>query len=115
MSAFQLRIYQQIEYISVRKGIYGINAISYALFAYLNGESSVKVSTPCQEEDKKPGDQSVHINLKVKGHDGNEIAILFDGRCLRAEQTPNELEMEDGDEIDGMLIQTGGSGCLVRD
>ncbi|XP_055801984.1 small ubiquitin-related modifier 1-like [Solanum dulcamara] len=90
------------------------------------------------EEDKKPaGDQSGHINLKVKSQDGNEvffrikrstqlkklmnaycdrqsvdfnsIAFLFDGRRLRAEQTPDELEMEDGDEIDAMLHQTGGA------
>ncbi|ESR60881.1 hypothetical protein CICLE_v10017283mg [Citrus x clementina] len=88
-------------------------------------------NTP-QEEDKKPNDQSAHINLK----DGNEvffrikrstqlkklmnaycdrqsvelnsIAFLFDGRRLRGEQTPDELEMEDGDEIDAMLHQTGG-------
>ncbi|KAG5586706.1 hypothetical protein H5410_047140 [Solanum commersonii] len=109
------------------------------------------------DEDKKPNDQMVHINLKVKGQsgywvsdslhflftlvylesDGNEvffrikrstqmrklmnaycdrqsvdmnsIAFLFDGRRLRAEQTPDELEMEEGDEIDAMLHQTGGS------
>ncbi|XP_075076067.1 small ubiquitin-related modifier 2-like [Nicotiana tabacum] len=90
------------------------------------------------EEDKKPaGDQAGHINLKVKGQDGNEvffrikrstqlkklmnaycdrqsvdfnsIAFLFDGRRLRAEQSPEELEMEDGDEIDAMLHQTGGT------
>ncbi|CAA2997143.1 small ubiquitin-related modifier 1-like [Olea europaea var. sylvestris] len=90
-----------------------------------------------QDEDKKPGDQSIHINLKVKGQDGSEvvfrikrntqlkklmnaycdrqsvefnsIAFLFDGRRLRAEQTPDELEMEEGDEIDAMLHQTGGT------
>ncbi|CAD5176794.1 small ubiquitin-related modifier 1 [Musa acuminata AAA Group] len=90
-----------------------------------------------QEEEKKPADQAAHINLKVKGQDGNEvffrikhstqlrklmnaycdrqsvdinsIAFLFDGRRLRGEQTPEELEMEDGDEIDAMLHQTGGS------
>ncbi|CAL5391138.1 unnamed protein product [Camellia sinensis] len=120
-------------------------------------------SQPAAEEDKKPNDQSAHINLKVKGQDetktkteplcsginalemyfwfaykdGNEvffrikrstqlkklmnaycdrqsvemnsIAFLFDGRRLRGEQTPDELEMEDGDEIDAMLHQTGGS------
>ncbi|KAE8701341.1 Small ubiquitin-related modifier 1 [Hibiscus syriacus] len=95
-----------------------------------------------QEEDKKPGDQSAaHINLKVKGQDGNEvffrikrstqlkklmnaycdrqsvdfnsIAFLFDGRRLRGEQTPDELEMEDGDEIDAMLHQTGGTNDLT--
>ncbi|XP_035817344.1 small ubiquitin-related modifier 1 isoform X1 [Zea mays] len=41
--------------------------------------------------------------------DMNAIAFLFDGRRLRGEQTPDELEMEDGDEIDAMLHQTGGS------
>ena len=89
------------------------------------------------EEDKKPGGDQVHINLKVKSQDGNEvffrikrstqlkklmnaycdrqsvdfnsIAFLFDGRRLRGEQTPDDLEMEDGDEIDAMLHQTGGS------
>ncbi|KAG4112081.1 hypothetical protein ERO13_D13G141600v2 [Gossypium hirsutum] len=90
-----------------------------------------------QEEDKKPADQTAHINLKVKGQDGNEvffrikrstqlkklmnaycdrqsvdfnsIAFLFDGRRLRVEETPDELEMEEGDEIDAMLHQTGGA------
>ncbi|KAL0915087.1 hypothetical protein M5K25_015488 [Dendrobium thyrsiflorum] len=41
--------------------------------------------------------------------DLNSIAFLFDGRRLRGEQTPDELEMEDGDEIHAMLHQTGGS------
>uniref|UniRef100_A0A0V0HHD5 Small ubiquitin-related modifier n=1 Tax=Solanum chacoense TaxID=4108 RepID=A0A0V0HHD5_SOLCH len=47
--------------------------------------------------------------------DMNSIAFLFDGRRLRAEQTPDELEMEEGDEIDAMLHQTGGSdaGCFT--
>ncbi|KAM3302540.1 small ubiquitin-related modifier 1 isoform X1 [Capsicum chacoense] len=83
-----------------------------------------------QENDKKPAG---HINLKVKSQDGNEvffrikrstqlkklvnaycdrqsvdlnaIVFLFDG----PDQTPDELEMDDGDEIDAMLHQTGGS------
>ncbi|XP_076916400.1 small ubiquitin-related modifier 1-like [Bidens hawaiensis] len=97
------------------------------------GESGV-----ANEDEKKPMDQSssAHINLKVKGQDGNEvffrikrntqlkklmnaycdrqslqmnsIAFLFDGRRLQAEQTPEQLEMEEGDEIDAMLHQTGG-------
>ncbi|CAA2972439.1 small ubiquitin-related modifier 1-like [Olea europaea var. sylvestris] len=98
------------------------------------------MSSAGQDEDKKPGDSSSHINVKVKGQDGNEvffrikkgsqlkklmttycdrqsvdlnaIAFLFDGRRLRAEQTPDELEMEDGDEIDAMLHQTGGSAAV---
>lgn len=71
--------------------------------------------------------------------DFNSIAFLFDGRRLRGEQTPDEvyltlfilsllqifcfsnvlnsrssilqLDMEDGDEIDAMLHQTGGGGA----
>nr|KJB10700.1 hypothetical protein B456_001G216800 [Gossypium raimondii] len=43
--------------------------------------------------------------------DFNSIAFLFDGRRLRGEQTPDELEMEDGDEIDAMLHQTGGTSA----
>ncbi|KAJ3697316.1 hypothetical protein LUZ61_001021 [Rhynchospora tenuis] len=93
------------------------------------------MSGATNDEDKKP-DQGGHINLKVKSQDGNEvffrikrstqlrklmtaycdrqsvdfnsIAFLFDGRRLRSEQTPDELEMDDGDEIDAMLHQTGG-------
>ncbi|XP_047326126.1 small ubiquitin-related modifier 2-like [Impatiens glandulifera] len=89
-------------------------------------------------EDAKKPQQSLHINLKVKNQNGNEIffrikrttklkklmdvycsreavsfnsvAFLFDGRRLRRDQTPGELEMEDGAEIDAMLHQSGG-GC----
>ncbi|KAJ0796585.1 putative Ubiquitin-like domain-containing protein [Helianthus annuus] len=104
--------------------------------AATGGESGVAT----EDEKKPPMDQSAHINLKVKGQDGNEvffrikrstqlkklmnaycdrqsvemnsIAFLFDGRRLRAEQTPDELEMEEGDEIDAMLHQTGGGGTF---
>ncbi|XP_051133587.1 small ubiquitin-related modifier 1-like [Andrographis paniculata] len=90
------------------------------------------------EDDKKPADSSVHLNIKVKGQDGSEvffrikkstqlkklmnaycdrhsvdlnsIAFLFDGRRLRGEQTPDDVDLEDGDEIDAMLHQTGGAG-----
>ncbi|PIA38098.1 hypothetical protein AQUCO_02800028v1 [Aquilegia coerulea] len=90
-----------------------------------------------QEETKPSTDQLVHINLKVKDQNQNEvffrikrntqlkklmtaycdrqsvdpntIVFLFDGRRLKETQTPEELDMEDGDEIDAMLHQTGGS------
>ncbi|PKU71587.1 Small ubiquitin-related modifier 2 [Dendrobium catenatum] len=39
----------------------------------------------------------------------NNVVFLFDGRQLRDEQTPEDLGMEDGDEIDAMLHQIGGS------
>ncbi|KZV56385.1 small ubiquitin-related modifier 1 [Dorcoceras hygrometricum] len=71
------------------------------------------------EDEKKPTDPAGHINLKVKGQDGNEvffrikkntqlkklmnaycdrqsvdfssIVFLFDGRRLRGDQTPDEV------------------------
>ncbi|PWA34030.1 hypothetical protein CTI12_AA622980 [Artemisia annua] len=85
------------------------------------------------------GDQGAHIHLKVKGQGGNEVffrikrgtqlkklmnaycdrqsvklysvVFLYEGRRLLGEQTPHELEMEEGDEIDAMLHQTGVSGA----
>eukprot|EP00299_Pterocystis_sp_00344_P007299 c229_g1_i1.p1 GENE.c229_g1_i1~~c229_g1_i1.p1 ORF type:complete len:109 (-),score=28.13 c229_g1_i1:111-404(-) len=78
-----------------------------------------------------------HINLNVKNQDGTEmhfkikrntkleklmsvycqrqsvprqsIVFLFDGKQVGDTMTPEELEMEDGDSIDVMLHQTGGS------
>ncbi|KAL8094481.1 small ubiquitin-related modifier 2-like [Apium graveolens] len=38
----------------------------------------------------------------------NSIRFIFDGKCLREEQTPNELEMENGDLIDAMTYQISG-------
>merc|ERR1712098_837084 len=82
------------------------------------------------------GQKSEHINLKVKSQDGNEIffkikrttqlkklmdaycsrqgvspqtvRFLFDGVRLAETSTPEQLDMEDGDEIDAMVEQTGG-------
>ncbi|KAM7270257.1 hypothetical protein ACFE04_029471 [Oxalis oulophora] len=99
--------------------------------------SGSRVASQAQDELKKPNDQApAHVHLKVLSQDGNEvlfkvkrnsqlkilmnkycdrqsvlinaIAFLYDGRRLRGEETPDELEMEDGDEIDAMLHQTGG-------
>ncbi|CAH8363486.1 unnamed protein product [Eruca vesicaria subsp. sativa] len=90
-----------------------------------------------QEEDKKPRDQGeARIILKVKGPDGyevtfrmqrsaqlkklmdafcdrvyvdlNSLVFLLDGRPLLPEQTPDELDMKDGDEIEAMLNLRGG-------
>ncbi|KAK3404443.1 hypothetical protein EUGRSUZ_K00755 [Eucalyptus grandis] len=43
----------------------------------------------------------------------NSIAFLFDGRSPQGDQTPDELKMEDGDEIDAMLHQTSGARTLT--
>jgi len=91
---------------------------------------------PAEGEAKGAKDEAKHLNLKVKSGDGSEVffkvkattqlgkvmaafckkvgqekdnvRFLFDGERLRAEQTPAELGMEDEDEIDAMVEQTGG-------
>ncbi|GAB5355492.1 hypothetical protein AAMO2058_000210200 [Amorphochlora amoebiformis] len=83
-------------------------------------------------KDSKPE----HLNLKVKSQDGNEVffkvkkttsfkrlmeaycqkvgassdavRFLFDGDRISPEKTPADLGMEDEDEIDAMVQQTGG-------
>ncbi|KOO33272.1 ubiquitin-like protein smt3 [Chrysochromulina tobinii] len=37
------------------------------------------------------------------------VRFLFDGNRIRENQTPNELEMEDGDSIDVVVAQVGGT------
>ena len=36
------------------------------------------------------------------------VVFLFDGERIRTDQTPADLDMEDKDEIDAMMHQTGG-------
>ena len=38
----------------------------------------------------------------------NSLQFLFDGDRLQPDQTPQDLEMEDGDSIDAMVKQVGG-------
>mmetsp|Transcript_16963 Transcript_16963/g.32499 ORF Transcript_16963/g.32499 Transcript_16963/m.32499 type:complete len:94 (+) Transcript_16963:186-467(+) len=91
--------------------------------------------------DSKPeaGSSEEHINVKVKSQDGqevffkikkttpfrklidayckrqggdpNQILFLFEGSRLKAEQTPEQVDLGDGDEIDAMAHQTGGRQC----
>ena len=86
-----------------------------------------------EAKDEKPDT----INLKVVAQDGNEIffkckmktqlnklmkafcsrngvaqnsvRFLFDGNRINGSQTPQELDMEDGDVIDVMVEQQGGA------
>uniref|UniRef100_A0A7S2TZU2 Ubiquitin-like domain-containing protein n=1 Tax=Lotharella oceanica TaxID=641309 RepID=A0A7S2TZU2_9EUKA len=85
-----------------------------------------------ETKDTKPE----HLNLKVKSQDGNEVffkvkkttsfkrlmeaycakvgadknsvRFLFDGERIDADSTPADLGMENEDEIDAMVQQTGG-------
>lgn len=82
------------------------------------------------------GAQAEQLNLKVKSQDGEEVffkiktttqlkklmdaycqrqslsaanvRFLFDGERLHENQTPKELNMENGDEIDVVIEQVGG-------
>mmetsp|Transcript_5941 Transcript_5941/g.26295 ORF Transcript_5941/g.26295 Transcript_5941/m.26295 type:complete len:93 (+) Transcript_5941:62-340(+) len=89
-----------------------------------------------EEEEKKGEDKGDHINLKVKDQDNSEVhfkvrqttkfekiftafcsrkslqpgavRFLFDGQRINPTQTPQDLDMEDGDSIDAMMEQVGG-------
>jgi hypothetical protein len=43
-----------------------------------------------------------------KGVDLNAIRFLYDGVRVNYDATPDELELEDHDQIDCMLYQSGG-------
>jgi len=100
-----------------------------------NKEASNNTNANAGGGEAKPAE---HLSLKVKGQEGNEVffkvkktttfakvmaayckkvgadvehvRFLFDGTRLRPDQTPADLDMEDEDEIDAMVAQTGG-GC----
>jgi small ubiquitin-related modifier len=48
-----------------------------------------------------------YCSKKAIGQD--TIKFLFDGERIRSEQSPRELEMSDGDMIDAVIEQVGGS------
>ena len=43
-----------------------------------------------------------------KGVQSSSLRFLLDGETIKPEQTPKMLELEDQDQIDCMLEQTGG-------
>jgi len=87
--------------------------------------------------DDKKAEGSEHINLKVLGQDGSvvhfkikkntplrklmsaycdrtsvkmeQMRFRFDGQAISENETPSQLEMEDGDTIDVFHQQTGGT------
>ncbi|CAG8448154.1 13583_t:CDS:2 [Acaulospora morrowiae] len=98
--------------------------------------------TPTPSDSKPNSGSGDHINLKVVGNDHNEmffkikrstqlkklmdafctrqgkllnsVRFLYDGERIREDQTPQELDMEDGDTIDVMVEQTGGSALATQ-
>lgn len=89
------------------------------------------------DEEAKPAVNDAQINIIVAAQDGSQVhfkvkrttpfqkvfnayairqtmdcsqlKFLFDGRRLRATDTPADFDMEDGDTLDCMLEQVGGS------
>ncbi|KAL0737867.1 hypothetical protein Bca4012_014077 [Brassica carinata] len=99
-----------------------------------SGSTSVKRE---EKKAKVESSASTHVTLRFKGQDEEEIkvfrmrrnvemrkimkrynekrgvkwntfAFLLDGKRIRESQTPDELELMDGDLIDAMLRQNGG-------
>merc|ERR1712010_331754 len=87
----------------------------YFLRDYNGRRSRIKVVGPANQE--------VHFRVKKttalrklmgaycdrQGQDMSALEFLFDGDRIRPEQTPEELEMDDGDSIDAMVKQVGGA------
>ena len=48
-----------------------------------------------------------------KGVQSDSLRFLLDGERINAEDTPKTLELEDQDQIDCMLEQTGGGYALL--
>ena len=46
-----------------------------------------------------------------KGVNSNSLRFLFDGQRVRGDQTPADIDMDDGDQLDCMLEQQGGARC----
>ena len=44
-----------------------------------------------------------------EGLPADGVRFLYDGERVNRYQTPEELDMQDGDEIDALVEQTGGS------
>ncbi|KAF4656406.1 Small ubiquitin- modifier 1 [Perkinsus chesapeaki] len=91
------------------------------------------------EEEQKDQEQPQSLQLKVKNAEGKEVIFklkrgtplrklmdayctreglptdgvrfLYDGERINRDQTPQELDMQDQDEIDALVEQTGGFGC----
>eukprot|EP01068_Selenidium_serpulae_P017760 Selendium_serpulae@DN6405_c0_g1_i2.p2 len=87
--------------------------------------------------DANPAPAPEHLTLRVRSHDGHEVyfkikkrtkleklmnaycsrtgqtasavRFIYDGERISGEQTPAELNIEDGEIIDAMIQQTGGS------
>ncbi|XP_022554314.1 putative small ubiquitin-related modifier 7 [Brassica napus] len=94
---------------------------------------------------KKSSVPSSHVTLKVKSQDDVDVyfrikrdvelrkmmeafshkvgkqmsafVFLFDGIRIKPNQTPKELDLEEGDEIDALVHQTGGglSFCALSE
>jgi len=44
-----------------------------------------------------------------KGVQSNSLRFLLDGERIQNDQTPKQLDLDDQDQIDCMLEQTGGN------
>ena len=123
-------------------------AVEIDRYSFHFDQNQLEETQTLQELKMEDGDvidailMAVHINIKVKGQDGNtvhfkmnrntqlkklmeaycnrqslqmdQIRFLFDGNRLRETYTPEELEMEDDDVIDAMLFQVGNIGIFAQ-
>ncbi|KAK4386217.1 Small ubiquitin-related modifier 1 [Sesamum angolense] len=81
--------------------------------------SKIALSIKSQDGDEVyyrfPRDKKLqHLFLsycKQKKLNYDAIAFVYDGKRVKASNTPVEMEMVDGDSIDAMMHQDGGATC----
>ncbi|EFN52489.1 hypothetical protein CHLNCDRAFT_138857 [Chlorella variabilis] len=57
---------------------------------------------------KTPFQKIFNAYYQKTQQDQNLLKFLFDGQRVRPEETPADLQMEEGDSIDAMINQMGG-------
>jgi small ubiquitin-related modifier len=51
-----------------------------------------------------PLSRLMHAVCQRKGVNWNDVRFMFDGKRINEDQTPSDLDMEDGDTIDVQLV-----------
>lgn len=117
----------------------GVFFVSFSLFRYTDSPPSpLPIPSPILKSDDDKVKRDVSMQIRVKDQTGEEVffkvkphtqmgkifdsyakrkgvetrvlRFMLDGKRIQAHETPDELELEDLDQIDCLLEQIGGGG-----
>ncbi len=74
-------------------------------FAILSG---VHAAPPAQVKSHTKFEKILKAFCAKKAVNESDVRLVFDGNRLNLEDTPNDVDMSDGDVIDAFLEQLGG-------